>query len=126
MNRKQFQKFLDRDSGACYHCGVMDDTLIPQHRLGRGAGGSRSRDVPSNILTLCSWMNNEIEVSAEMRATARAMGWSLTSSQPPADTPAFNLTLNSWVQLDDLFALFIVERLDDRDHFGDFTPFVRS
>lgn len=126
MNRRQFQRFLDRDSGACYHCGLVDGTLVPGHRLGRGAGGSRLRDVPSNILTMCAWLNNEIEVNATVRATARAMGWSLTSGQRPDVEPAFNATLDAWVRLDDTFGLVIVQRGLNRDDPGDYSPFARA
>ena len=43
MNKKRFQKYLDRDGG-CVHCGDVE-TAVPHHRLNRGMGGSKERDV---------------------------------------------------------------------------------
>jgi hypothetical protein len=69
MNKKMFQKFIDRD-GVCPHCLKSDDTLVPQHRAGRGMGGSRSLDRPSNIIVLCSEANFLLEANAEFAARA--------------------------------------------------------
>jgi len=32
VTEKQFRKYLARDSH-CLHCGLQDDTLVPQHRV---------------------------------------------------------------------------------------------
>jgi hypothetical protein len=72
MNKKMFQKFIDRD-GVCPHCLKSDDTLVPQHRAGRGMGGSRSLDRPSNIIVLCSEANFLLEANAEFAARGRAL-----------------------------------------------------
>jgi hypothetical protein len=48
MTKKEFQKYLDRDGG-CVHCGDTE-TAVPNHRANRGMGGSRERDVPSNVI----------------------------------------------------------------------------
>jgi hypothetical protein len=119
MNRKQFQRYLDRDTGACYHCGLSDDTLVPGHRLGRGAGGSKLRDVPSNILTQCSWFNNEIETHAEARNWGRSRGLSLENGQSPLIVPAFHMLLQQWVKLDDDFNLHTVTEAYAREHIRD-------
>jgi hypothetical protein len=111
MTPKEFALYLFRDTAACFHCGRSDDTLVPGHRLGRGHGGSRLRDVPSNICTMCSWFNGEIENNADARNWARARGLSLTAGQIPSEEPAWNYRLQSWVRLDDAFGLRIVTGL---------------
>lgn len=86
MNKKMFQKFIDRD-GACPHCGRDDDTLVPQHRAGRGMGGSRSLDRPSNIIVLCSEANGLLESNAAFAEFGRQVGWKLERHQVPEFTP---------------------------------------
>jgi hypothetical protein len=86
MNKKQFQKFLDRD-GCCPHCLKDGDTLIPQHRQNRGMGGSRSLDRPSNIIVLCSEANGLLESDAKFAEFGRELGWKLTRDQVPEFTP---------------------------------------
>ena len=86
MNKKQFQKFIDRD-GCCPHCGRDDDTLVPQHRAGRGSGGSRLLDRPSNIMVLCSEANFLLEASASFASKGRQYGWKLGRDQVPEFTP---------------------------------------
>lgn len=101
MTPKQFQRFLDRDK-CCLHCGT-DTTLIPQHRIGRGMGGSKLRDTPSNIIVLCSWFNGLIEADADAAMLARRNGWKLNSWDSPKETPVFDNSLDKWFILDDLF-----------------------
>jgi hypothetical protein len=86
MNKKTFQKFLDRDK-VCAHCGTDDDTLIPQHRANRGMGGSRSLDRPSNIIVLCSEANGLLESNARFAEVGRELGWKLERHQVPEFTP---------------------------------------
>jgi hypothetical protein len=86
MNKKTFQKFIDRD-GCCPHCGTDDDTLVPQHRANRGMGGSRSLDRPSNIIVLCSAANLLLETDAKFAEFGRELGWKLTRNQVPEFTP---------------------------------------
>jgi hypothetical protein len=86
MNKKTFQKFIDRD-GCCPHCGTDDDTLVPQHRANRGMGGSRSLDRPSNIILLCSEANHRLEVDFKFAQLGRELGWKLTRGQVPEFTP---------------------------------------
>ena len=59
MTPKEFRKYIDRDSW-CYHCG-QTEAIAPNHRISRGMGGSKVRNVPSNIIVLCSEMNGLIE-----------------------------------------------------------------
>lgn len=82
----------------------MDDTLIPQHRLGRGMGGSKARDVPSNIIVFCADQNQRIEENYVARERARRNGWSLQSWEDPATTPVFDMTSGEWYVLGDDFS----------------------
>jgi hypothetical protein len=104
MNKKEFNKYLTRDMGRCYHCGITDDTLVPQHRQGRGMGGSKARNVPSNIITFCSDHNGRIEANAIAKAKARRLGWSLESWQDPKTAPVFDSSSGSWYLLGDDFS----------------------
>jgi hypothetical protein len=111
MNKKTFQKFIDRDGG-CYHCDTTE-TIVPHHRANRGMGGSKIRDVPSNIITLCSEFNGLIESNATLAELARAYGWKLTAGQDPKLTPVF--ARGRWWLLDDNFGRVQVEGLDGFD-----------
>jgi hypothetical protein len=99
MNPKQFQKYLDRDKG-CVHCGKTE-AVAPHHRLNRGMGGSKVRDVPSNIVVLCSLMNGLIESSATYAHSARLAGWKLWSGEEPSQTPLWDAQVGEWVLLGD-------------------------
>jgi hypothetical protein len=99
MNAKQFRRYLDRDGG-CVHCGETE-AVAPHHRANRGAGGSRSRDVPSNIVVLCSYMNGLIESNASAAEAARGKGWKLSSWESPAEVPLWNAIFGEWQLLDD-------------------------
>lgn len=100
MNKKMFQKFIDRD-GACPHCGRDDDTLVPNHRAGRGYGGSRLLDRPSNILVLCAAANFLLEADADFASKGRTYGWKLRRDQVPEFTPV--LLIDGWWLLDNNF-----------------------
>lgn len=101
MTPKQFAKFLERDGG-CLHCGESE-AVSPNHRANRGMGGSKVRDVPSNVIVLCSEMNHLIEHSAHHAAAARSKGWKLWTWQDPLTTPVFDTQKNQWFMLDDNF-----------------------
>ncbi len=101
MNRKEFDRYLRRDFGRCYHCGINDDTLVPQHRQGRGMGGSKARHTPSNIITFCSDHNGKIESNAIALLRAKRLGWRLESWQDPRNTPVFCMTTGEWYLLTD-------------------------
>lgn len=97
MTPKQFQRYLERDNG-CVHCG-RTETVAPHHRLNRGMGGSKERDVPSNIIVLCSTMNNLLESDAVIAETARDYGWKLRPGQSPEETPIWLPRLGFWALL---------------------------
>ena len=109
MNKKQFQKFIDRD-GCCPCCGTDDDTLVPQHRAGRGLGGSRSLDRPSNIIVLCSRANGLLESDAKFAEFGRQMGWKLRRDQVPEFTPV--LLADGYWLLDNNFNKTPVPEID--------------
>ena len=88
MNLKEFQKLLARDV-CCQHCGRIDDTLVVQHRANRGAGGSKSRNRPSNYVLICSSFNGLMESSAAHAEFARKMGIKLGSWENPLEVPVY-------------------------------------
>jgi len=98
VNPKQFQRYLDRDKH-CLHCGT-DTTLVPNHRANRGMGGSKVRDVPSNIVVLCAAFNGLIEADEQAAEFARLRGWKLYSWEDPS-TPVFDAGLRQWFVIDD-------------------------
>lgn len=110
MNEKEFQKFLNRDGG-CVHCGAVTG-VVPHHRLNRGMGGSKERDVPSNIVALCSMMNGLIESDADWADQARRAGWKLRNGDSPRAVPIFYAFDNAWYLLDDGFRKFQVPKPD--------------
>jgi len=101
MTPKQFAKFLERDGG-CLHCGESE-AVSPNHRANRGMGGSKVRDVPSNIIVLCSQLNGLIESNAFWADTAKDFGWKLETWQDPLTNPVFDTQKNQWFMLDDNF-----------------------
>lgn len=102
MTPKQFQKFLDRDK-YCLHCG-RTDSLVPQHRANRGHGGSKSADVPSNIIVLCSLFNGLIESDAKAARLARQYGWKISRYEKSCETPVFDVVSGVWWLLLDDFS----------------------
>lgn len=110
MNAKQFQRYLVRDQG-CVHCGETE-SVAPHHRANRGMGGSKARDVPSNVIVMCSMMNTAMESNAKTAEMARDYGWKLRSFEDPAEVPVFYQTLGVWVLLDDQYNLNLREEAD--------------
>jgi hypothetical protein len=101
MRKNEFELFLQRDNYRCYHCGRSDDTLVPQHRLGRGMGGKNSKaNKLSNIITLCSFANGLIESDADFADEARRSGWKLSSFQDPTAVSVYDFFSSSWFLLD--------------------------
>ncbi len=87
---KALLKALDlRDGRVCaWHgvaCGV--DTLSPQHRANRGAGGRKSLHRLSNLVWLCSRLNSEIESDAVTAVLARRTGIKISSHAEPTREP---------------------------------------
>lgn len=102
MNHKTWVKYLRRDGWACVHCGETE-RLSPQHRAGRGMGGSKALDRPANLLVICSWLNSAVESDAEMSDYAKVNGWKLERWQDPAKVAVWYATEGRWYYLDDFF-----------------------
>lgn len=102
MKPKEFAKYLDRDGHKCYHCGRGDDTLVVQHRIGRGMGGKNKKaEKPSNYLTLCSEANGLLESSADFAAQGRDYGWKLSNWQIPEEEAVYEAHSGLWWFLND-------------------------
>lgn len=102
---KEFKKLLARDRH-CLHCGLDDDTLIPQHRINRqmgGAGTASNRNKSSNLIVLCSAFNGLIEFDSKAADMARKYGWKLDSWQDPLFEPVWDSGQSTWLMLDDDF-----------------------
>jgi hypothetical protein len=98
MTPKQFAVFLSRDK-ACYHCGSVDETLVPQHRKNRKMGGSRKlRDDPNNVIVFCSEANNRLESDADFAQLGREWGWKLDSWESLTN-PVYEAHTGFWWQL---------------------------
>lgn len=103
MTGKEFAKYVSRDQ-RCYHCGKQDETLVPQHRIGRGMGSKNAKaERPSNVIVLCSYANGQIESDARFAENAKKFGWKLESWQNPSEEPIFDYVTGSWFALDDFF-----------------------
>lgn len=107
MNAKQFSRFLDRDGG-CVHCGDRS-TAVPHHRANRGMGGSKIRDVPSNIISMCHDMNNRMESDPHAAAVAREYGWKLSTSSDPKRMPFWHAVRGQWLLIDNDFGIVVHE-----------------
>lgn len=108
MNKKEFDKLVARDS-YCFHCGETE-AISPNHRANRGMGGSKKRDVPSNIFILCSFWNNAIESDAVAAKVAKDYGWKLESWQDPLVEPIYDAISGVWYLLDDKYGRIVAER----------------
>lgn len=81
---KQKREILERDGGVCLmwgsnpQCRYEADTV--NHRINRGAGGSRSLNVLVNGCAICSVCNGLIESDSELAAVARERGVKVRSS----------------------------------------------
>lgn len=101
MKQKEFEKYLARDGG-CYHCGEKE-RVAPHHRANRGMGGSKKRDVPSNIVVICSHANHLMEANADFAELAYSKGWKLRISSSPSDIPIYDAQTGCWFFLRDDF-----------------------
>jgi len=101
MKSKEFQKYLKRD-GYCLHCGATE-ALSPNHRAGRGMGGSKVLDRPANVVILCSAMNLLIESEASVAKLALSRGWKLYRWQSPEEQPVYDAVQGVWFYLDNDF-----------------------
>ena len=107
VNAKEFSCYLERDGG-CVHCGEVA-TAVPHHRANRGMGGSKIRDVPSNIITMCHDMNNRMEADPRAASHARHYGWKLSTSSDPKRLPFWHAVRGQWLILDDSFGVIVSE-----------------
>jgi hypothetical protein len=101
MTPKQFAEYLDRDAGRCYHCGNAGDNLVPQHRAGRGMGGSRKRNNYANIIVLCSASNGLLESDANFAGIGRKYGWKISQYDNPLEVPIYEAWSGLWYKLKD-------------------------
>lgn len=102
MKPKEFDKYMRRDGEKCLHCGTTEG-LVPQHRKNRGMGGSKERDVPSNIIVMCSAFNERIEQDAEAAQRAVQYGWKVVGMDTPWLVPVYDVTAQGWFLLDDSY-----------------------
>lgn len=108
MTPKQFQRYLERDKG-CVHCGDIE-TAVPHHRANRGMGGSKARDVPSNIIAMCAYFNGVMESDANSAALARRNGWKLASWESPDEVPVYNSVKRGWYLHDDSYNSSLIKK----------------
>lgn len=108
MKPKDFARLMARDGG-CLHCGLTE-AVSPNHRANRGMGGSKVRDVPSNLVVLCSWLNGVIESDAQWAAVARSYGWKLNTWQNPLEVPVYDARNREWLLLDDHYGAKVVSQ----------------
>lgn len=105
MRPKDFRLLLDRD-GYCLHCGETE-AISPNHRKNRGMGGSKLRDVPSNLMILCSSMNSLIESDNRWAELAKKYGWKLEGWQDPQAVPVYDAIKAEWFLLTDDYQIRI-------------------
>jgi hypothetical protein len=101
---KQFERYLRRDKGRCWHCGSDGADLIPHHRLNRGFGGKNAKaDGPANIIVMCAQFNGLMESDASSAAEARRYGWKIESWQQPDFVPIYEAATGDWWFLENDF-----------------------
>lgn len=86
ITQKLRKKIYDRDGWQCVACGIPVDLTI-QHRKNRGMGGSKSLDIPENLVTMCGAHNQALEMNAEVAEIGRKNGWKLRQWDDPAVIP---------------------------------------
>lgn len=110
MTPKEFQRLLERDGGRCLHCGTTEG-LVPQHRINRGAGGSKALEVPSNVILFCSAYNGQIEAEVESARIAKHHGWKLSRWDMGRlqEIPIYDRNAREWFWLDNEYGRTQVE-----------------
>ena len=103
MNGRAFALYLARDMHCPCGCVGFEDTFVPQHRAGRGMGGSKRLDRPANIIVLCSKMNGLIESDAQYAQAAREYGWKLSRWEVPEEVPFFDIATGTWNLIDNIY-----------------------
>ena len=89
-----------RDDNRCAWTGMESDRLVPQHRMGRGMGGSKLANRLSNGVMLDSLINGQIEADADLQAEAVRRGVKVSRYANPLHVPVL-LAAHGWVLLDD-------------------------
>lgn len=84
----------------CLHCGLMEGLTV-QHRVNRGAGGSKLRDNPANLIALCGLSNQLLESDAAKAQAGRDHGWKLRSWENPLAVPVLDVLTGQWWILND-------------------------
>lgn len=105
MKLKDFARLIERDGGGCVCCGATE-ALSPNHRANRGMGGASKNsplNAPSNLVTLCSRMNDLIERDADYARLAVRYGWKLRKWQDPITEPVFDKKTDVWYYLDNSY-----------------------
>lgn len=69
-------------------------------------GGSKLRDVPSNIVSMCALMNGLMESDGFAAEIARTYGWKVSTSDNSQLVPIWYPTKGAWYFLDDDFGLY--------------------
>lgn len=110
MNGRQFALFLARDMHCPCGCVGKEDTFVPQHRIGRGMGGSKVLDRPANIIVLCSLQNGLIESDPKSAAVAREYGWKLSRWEVPEEVPFYDLAAGTWNLVDNIYNRVITQK----------------
>lgn len=101
----QSAAILLRDGNICAMTGSHEwctgRAEVVNHRLNRGAGGSKLRNGLSNGCAICHTCNGLIESDARLAAVARARGVKLRQGEEPADCPIWSPFFHQWVMLSD-------------------------
>ena len=103
MTPRDFERFLDRDKGRCWHCGTTE-TLVPHHRANRGHGGSKGkRAAAANIIVMCAAFNSAMDSNSIAAAEARRYGWKLSTFAEPEAEAIFSKPEGRWYLLTNEF-----------------------
>jgi hypothetical protein len=87
-----------------------EDTFVPQHRINRGMGGSKTLDRPANVIVMCAEMNGRIESDQKWATLARHNGWKLSRWDSPEETPFFDCATRTWNLIDNIYNRTTTER----------------
>lgn len=105
MKPKDFAKLVERDGGGCVCCGETE-AIAPNHRANRGMGGAGKDswlNAPSNLVTLCSRMNNLIETDADYARLAVSRGIKISKYDDPEKVPVYDAKSGLWYTLDNSY-----------------------
>jgi len=97
---KQVTAMRVRDDNRCAWTGDTSDRLVPQHRIGRGMGGSKLANRLSNGVLLDSLINWAIEADTDMQAEAVRRGLKVSRYADPTMVPVLH-AVHGWVLLGD-------------------------